>query len=232
MPNADRPGAPTCFAETIAALTERAAALAASGSRRLLGITGPPGAGKSTVCAAMIEALGERAALIGMDAFHLSNEQLIRLGRRDRKGAPDTFDVDGYVALLRRARAEADRTVYAPRFDRGIEESICAAVAIEPQVSLVITECNYLLMPDGGWQDVRPALDEVWCLEVSEQLTRQRVVARRQSFGTPPAQARAVTEQVDVRNAGLVAAHRERADLIVTVPDDPAAVAGHPKEPQ
>lgn len=210
---------------TIRALAERARELAADGRRRILGIAGPPGAGKSTVTAALLEALGDRAVVVGMDGFHLSNAELRRLGRRERKGAPDTFDVDGYVALLRRLSAQAEGTIHAPVFDRELEESIGSAVAVRADTPLVITEGNYLLLADHGWHEVRDLLDEVWYIDVDAETRRRRLVTRRLGHGHPLAEATAWVEHVDEPNASLVDATRERADLIVRIAEAPVATA-------
>ena len=138
------------------ALIARARALASAGGRAILGIAGPPGGGKSTLACAVADALGDGAVLVPMDGFHLAQDQLVRLGRRDRMGAPDTFDAAGYVALLRRLRA-ADEVVFAPAFRREIEEPIAGAIAVPPSVTLVVTEGNYLLLEDGDWALVRAA---------------------------------------------------------------------------
>ncbi len=199
----------------MAQLTERARALIASGERRILGITGPPGAGKSTLCSALLEALGDDAVLVGMDGFHYSNEELVRLGRRQRKGAPDTFDVDGYVALLRRLRSQSGATIYAPVFNRGVEASIGSAVPVFAETPLVITEGNYLLVTDDGWDEVGGCLDEVWYIEVAAPVRGQRLVLRRQSFGELVSDAEAWVAAVDERNAALVEPTRSQADLIV-----------------
>ena len=160
--SAREPVAPPLAAMSLDGLVERARALATGAPRRLLGITGPPGAGKSFVADAIVRALGSKAAGVGMDGFHLANRELERLGRRGRKGAPDTFDGAGYVALLRRLREPAGETVYAPRYEREIEEAIASTVAIGPQVALVVTEGNYLLLDSAPWADVRALLDEAW----------------------------------------------------------------------
>lgn len=206
-------------------LVDRARRLAASGQRRLLGLAGTPGAGKSTVSDALLAALGSDAVLVGMDGFHLANEELIRLGRRDRKGAPDTFDVDGYVALLDRIRAGHE--VYAPRFDRGLEESIGSAVLVPADVPLVITEGNYLLHDEHGWDAVASRLDEVWFLDIDAHARRERLVARRLSHDHPHDEAVAWVREVDEPNAAVVERGRRRADLIVTVSDAPAGGVGH-----
>ncbi|MFE7423447.1 nucleoside/nucleotide kinase family protein [Rhodococcus sp. NPDC057529] len=213
-------GEPAIFAATVAELADRARQLIAGGERRLLGITGSPGAGKSSLCVALAEALGEHAALVGMDGFHLANDELIRLGRRDRKGAPDTFDVDGYTALLRRLRQQDSEVIYAPTFNRGLEEPIGSAIPVRKQTPLVITEGNYLLMNSGGWEDVHPALDEVWYLDVPEQVREGRLIGRHQAFGKTYAHAQEWTREVDLRNADLIESTRHRADLLVEVLDD------------
>lgn len=205
-------------------LLERAARLAATGERRILGITGAPGCGKSTLAEALAVALNPEAAVVPVDGFHLSNAELVRLGRRDRKGAPDTFDVGGYVAALHRLRQRDDPVVHAPAFDRSLEEALAGAIPVAREVPLVITEGNYLLLNDGGWSSVAPLLDEVWYVEVDEVVRLERLVARHVSHGRSEKEARDWATGTDERNAALVATTRHRADLVVKLPDDvPAA---------
>lgn len=199
------------------ALVERAQALSAGGRRSLLGIVGPPGAGKSTLADALRERLGDAVAVVGMDGFHLAQDELVRLGRAERKGAPDTFDAFGYAALLRRLREPEGVAVYAPAFRREIEEPVAGAVCVGPDVQLIITEGNYLLLDEPGWRDARDALDEVWYLEPAEELRVERLVARHRAFGRADDAARAWVAAVDEPNARLVCTTRERADLVVTL---------------
>jgi pantothenate kinase len=199
----------------LAALLARARRLEAPGGRRLLGLTGPPGAGKSVLAAALVEALAPDAALVPMDGFHLAGAELARLGRGDRKGAPDTFDAAGYVALLRRLRDPAEDVVYAPDFRRDIEEPVAGAIPIPRRFSLVVTEGNYLLLADPPWSAARDLLDEVWYLEVPEPMRLERLVTRHAAYGKTPAEARAWALGSDSRNAELVARTRGRADLVV-----------------
>ncbi|MEV8240032.1 nucleoside/nucleotide kinase family protein [Microbacterium testaceum] len=206
-------------------LVSRARRLVDSGERRVLGLTGTPGAGKSTVSDALLAALGTDAVLVGMDGFHLANEELVRLGRRDRKGAPDTFDVEGYIALLDRIRA--GHAAYAPRFDRDLEESIGSAVLVPADVPLVITEGNYLLHDAFGWDAVASRLDEAWFLDVDADTRRDRLVARRLSHGHPREEAVAWVRDVDEANALIVERGRHRADLVITVTDAPSRIVGH-----
>ncbi|APU43824.1 MULTISPECIES: nucleoside/nucleotide kinase family protein [unclassified Streptomyces] len=197
-------------------LVERAAGLARRGGRRILGVAGPPGSGKSTLAARVAEALGPRtAAVVPMDGFHLAQAELHRLGRADRKGAPDTFDAAGYVALLLRLRASDGATVYAPAFDRSLEEPIAGSIPVPPDVPLVITEGNYLLHDAGEWAAVRPLLDESWYCAPDEDTRIRRLIERHVRHGKGPADARAWVGRSDEANARLVARCRHRADLVV-----------------
>ncbi len=193
----------------------RARRLAAAGERRLLGITGPPGCGKSTLSELVVAELGGRAQLVGMDGFHLAQAELARLGRQDRKGALDTFDGAGYVALLQRLRDATDDVVYAPEFRREIEEPVNAAVAVPRDVPLVITEGNYLLVDDGPWAQVRELLDEAWYVVQDEDTRLRLLIDRHIEFGKEPDFARDWVMRSDQRNAELVEATQSRADVLV-----------------
>jgi len=202
------------------ALVDRAVALLDEPGRVILGITGPPGAGKSTLVELLLprlrDALGpEAVGHLPMDGFHLADVQLDRLGLRERKGAPDTFDVDGYVAALRRLHDEPDRTLYVPGFERDLEQPVAAALAIPPSARLVVTEGNYLLLPDSSWERVRPLLAGAWYVDVADDVRRERLVRRHEQFGKTPDAARAWVADVDQPNAELVAATRDAADLVV-----------------
>lgn len=184
--------------------------------RRLLGITGAPGAGKSTLAARVAGLVGPPGAVVvPMDGFHLADVELVRRGLRDRKGAPETFDAWGYAALLARLRARPAEVVMAPAFERGLEQPLAGAIAVPPSAGLVVTEGNYLLLDDAPWRAVREQLDVVWHLHVDDALRRERLVARHVAFGKSPDAARAWVERVDEPNARLVEACADRADLVL-----------------
>lgn len=184
----------------------------ASGPRRLLGVVGAPGAGKSTLAALAAAALGERAQAVPMDGYHLAQAELVRLGRAQRKGAPDTFDAWGYAALLRRLRTQApDEVVYAPDFQRTLEEPVAGALPVWAQTPLIITEGNYLLLDDGPWAPVAGLLDEVWYLHVDADLRLERLAQRHQQFGRSRADALAWIASTDEPNARRIEAVRHRA---------------------
>ena len=196
-------------------IIDRARRLVGTGQRQLLGITGAPGAGKSTVAERVVAALGTDAVLVPMDGFHLADAELERLGRRDRKGAPDTFDAAGYVSLLRRLRDAGPDTVYAPVFDRGLEAAIAGSIAVPPSTALVVTEGNYLLLDEEPWRQVRPLLDEAWFVAVDPALRVERLIARHVAHGRSPAAAMEWVLRSDEANAALVERTRELADLVV-----------------
>ena len=198
-----------------AAFLSRIDALLAGGGRRLLGLVGAPGAGKSTLAQALLEAYVGVAQIVPMDGYHLANVELARLGRAGRKGAPDTFDADGYVALLRRLRAQRDdEIVYAPEFRREIEEPIAGAIAVLPSTRLVIAEGNYLLMDEGPWAQVAALLDDSWYVDIDPGLRQQRLVARHVQFGRSAGAAADWVQHTDEPNARRIEATRGRARVV------------------
>jgi pantothenate kinase len=195
-------------------LVARVVALSANTDRRvLIGIAGAPGSGKTSLAQVLTNRLGGFPAVahVPMDGFHLADAELARLGRADRKGAPDTFDVDGYGALL--ARIAAGEAVWAPGFERMLEQPIAQAIAVPQSTRVVISEGNYLLLPE--WRQVRRHFAEVWFSSVDEQLRLARLIARHVQFGKSPAEAARWVQRSDQRNAERVAPTAADADLLV-----------------
>lgn len=204
-------------------LAARAAALAeADPARRvLLGLVGAPGSGKSTLArrlANRLSARGVPAVRVPMDGFHLADVALLERGLLARKGAAETFDAYGYLALLRRLRAETDHDVLAPGFERDLEQPLAASITIAPEHRVVVTEGNYLLDADEPWPDVRRELDAVWFVDLDDGRRRSRLVTRHVKHGKSREDAQAWVDDVDEPNALRVIARREHADLVVPSP--------------
>lgn len=199
--------------QAVAALRLRLSA----GGRILLGVAGAPGAGKSTFSACLADAFAlEGALVVPMDGFHLGNAIIDGTPLKQRKGAPDTFDVGGYVSLLQRLRRRDEEVVYAPDFRRSIDEAVAASIAVPAAVPLIITEGNYLLSEDRAWQKVRAQLDEVWFIDTAPDLRVSRLVERHMLFGMDRPAAEAWAAGSDEANAKLIAATRHRADRTIT----------------
>ncbi|HEY3017190.1 MAG TPA: nucleoside/nucleotide kinase family protein [Gaiellaceae bacterium] len=196
------------------------AAVDAARGRFLLGIAGPPGAGKSTLAGALAGAVGDQrgdgiAVVAPLDGFHLSNEMLDRLGLRSVKGAPRTFDAAAFVAALRSVREEPAATVLWPDFDRVAEATVPDAIPIGPDARLVITEGNYLLLDQPGWREVRQLLDEVWYIDAPRDVLRRRLIERQVAGGRPEQDAVRHVDESDLPNAELVARTRQLADRVI-----------------
>lgn len=191
-------------------------------ARVVLGLTGAPAAGKSTLARYLVHAVDEQAGpgtagYLPMDGFHLSNAQLDRLGRRDRKGAPDTFDAHGYLAMVRRLLAETANPVYVPDYDRRLHEPIATQHVVEPHTRLVVTEGNYLAGDEEPWAGVRDLLAELWYVETDDQVRERRLHRRQLAGGASPNAAQEWVERSDRPNGELVKGMRANCTRVVQV---------------
>jgi pantothenate kinase len=200
-------------------LTERALRLS-TGGRALLGIVGEPGAGKSTFAEQLLAQLELRrpglAVAVSMDGFHLAQKVIERRGQASRKGTIETFDADGFLALLRRTRAETNGTVWWPEFDRDLEDAVAGAIEVAPHHQLVIVDGNFLLSTQGSWKQVRDVLDESWFLQALPASRRERLTRRYVSHGFTPQAARAKALGVDENTSALIRSTGSRADLVLS----------------
>jgi pantothenate kinase len=201
-------------------LVDLAVGLVGERRRAVLGITGAPGAGKSTLVDALLGAVAERCgedwvAHLPMDGFHLADVQLRRLGALDRKGAEHTFDGAGYAHTLGRVVSDPEEWIYVPGFERTLEQPLAAALVIPPSARLVVTEGNYLLLPSAPWTLARAQLAEVWFVTTEQDTRLERLIARHVEFGKAPAAAAEWVLTSDEANAEVVAATAGLADRVV-----------------
>lgn len=214
----------------LAGLASRIEAAATPGRRFVVGIAGSPGSGKTTLALSLVGHLNARrtgvAAHLPMDGFHLANDALERRGLRERKGAIETFDGWGFLAILGRLREETDHTIFAPSFRREVDEGIAGEIAIEPDVEIVVVEGNYLLVDRPPWAGVRPQLDVAWFCRTPPADREARLIDRHMRHGRTREAATTFAREVDGANALLIEASAARADLVVSgVTGEPEAVA-------
>lgn len=198
---------------------EIAAVIPRGSARTIVGIAGAPGSGKSTLAAELVPLLGGGAAVLGMDGYHLPQAALVELGRRDRMGAPDTFDVDAFVDTLASLRLD-DGTVTAPGFDRQREEPTPGAIVLPPSARTIVVEGNYLLHDELGWQRVAPLLDVSLFVHPDDGIRLQRLIDRHIRFGKSSDAAAAWATGPDEANARLIRSSSARADYVVELPTD------------
>lgn len=197
----------------------------------VIGVVGAPGAGKTTLVEGLVRELNKATpdpehqafAHVPMDGFHLSDQELTRLGLLNRKGAPETFDVHGYAATLQRLRSPRETVVYAPGFERTLEQPIAGVIPVFPSATTILTEGNYLLLDHPDWQQVRNQCNEIWYCEQEDDLRIQRLIQRHIQFGKTPAEAESWVHNVDEKNAQLIQSTRANADLVVTLEELGAA---------
>nr|WSY49154.1 nucleoside/nucleotide kinase family protein [Streptomyces sp. NBC_00886] len=200
------------------ALTERALRLARDG-RALLGIVGEPGAGKSTFAEQLLARLEiEQPGLtvaVSMDGFHLAHKVIEARGQVAVKGTIDTFDADGFVALLHRTRADTEHTVWWPEFDRDLEDAVAGAIEVAAQHRLVIVDGNFLLAARDPWRQIKNLLDESWFLDARPEPRRERLIRRYIGHGFTLEAARAKALGVDEETSSLIRTAVPRADLVL-----------------
>ena len=198
---------------TVDALARTIRAGATGPGRFITALAGPPGAGKSTLAAALVAALGPGARAVPMDGFHYDDAVLIARGLHRRKGAPETFDAAGFLHLMRRLRAGEE--VAIPIFDRSLELSRAAADVVTTDDRLLVIEGNYLLLDEDPWRDLAPLFDLTVWIDVSEAELDRRLVARWAHFGRDSAAARAWIDGNDMPNIRRVTRGSRAADVVI-----------------
>jgi pantothenate kinase len=192
--------------------------LEGSSPRTIIGIVGKPGAGKSTVVAEIQNQFESNdVAIIPMDGYHLSNEELIELGRRNRKGAPDTFDVAAFVSLLRKVRNEINKNHTFPIFHREIEASKEGEGLVPAGAKVVVVEGNYLFSQEYGWHEVFPLLDKSWFILIDDEIRMRRLIARHIAYGKTAQEAEEWSLGSDEMNARFIEKSANRAEKVINL---------------
>lgn len=213
-----RQAAETETPTSLTQLVARVRSLGSPGARVMVGLVGPPGSGKSTLAHALAAALSpDRALVVPMDGFHLAAEVIAGTELESRRGAPDTFDAGGFVHLLNRLRARDEEVVYAPRYERAIEDPIASAIPIPRDVNFLVVEGNYLLADSPLWRAAREHLDSVWFIDIEPEVRLSRLVARHVEFGKSHDEAVFWSDGSDEVNARLISVGRASADLVISV---------------
>lgn len=180
-------------------------------ARALIGIVGKPGAGKSTIVETIKSHFPQNViSIVSMDGFHLSNEILEATGKRERKGAPDTFDQEGFIALLTHLKTGGE-DIHFPIFHREIEASIADEGVVPKEVKIVLVEGNYLLSTEFGWAGVKDLLNSCYFLEIAEPVRLERLITRHINHGKSPEAARAWSLGSDESNAKFIDSTRHLA---------------------
>jgi pantothenate kinase len=199
---------------TPAALADEIRRRATGQGRFITALAGPPGAGKSTLAEHLVAALGPGARVVPMDGFHYDDMVLTARGHRDRKGAPHTFDVFGFLHLMTRLRSGGE--VAIPVFDRSLELSRAAADIVTDADRFLVVEGNYLLLDQDPWTGLAPFFDLTVSIEVSEAELERRLIARWLHFGKTPEEARAWAMSNDIPNARSVIHGSRPAQIVLT----------------
>lgn len=186
---------------------------AADHPRLLVGIAGAPASGKSTLAADLATRLGPHAAVLPMDGFHLDNEVLTQMGLFHRKGAPETFDANGFVDLLRKLRTTP--SLPYPTFDRAADKTVPNGGEIDAATRIVLIEGNYLLLDIAPWSSLADVFDLTVRLDVDREDLEQRLIARWLDHGLTQPEALARAQGNDLPNADFVAQHARPADLVL-----------------
>lgn len=187
----------------------------ANAARVIVAIAGPPAAGKSTIAEELVSFLPEgSAAVVPMDGFHYDDRVLDQIGWRQRKGAPETFDLDGYESLLKRLKA-ADADVAVPIFDRSMELSRGSAAIVPKEARFIITEGNYLLLDEAPWDKLAPLFDMTIFLDVPREEVERRLVQRWIDYGRGIEAGRAWIDSNDMPNVDRVLTKRRKADVTI-----------------
>ncbi len=191
-----------------------------NGPRKLIGLAGAPGSGKSTLARWLVDNLNNGAdeaiaAVLPQDGFHYDDRILKQRKCIAFKGAPDTFDTNGLLSMLKRALVEPEIAI--PVFDRELEISRNCAEVINPVTRLLIVEGNYLLLDRPEcWSRLRRYFDMTIYLDVPIEELQRRLMMRWLNHGYSEDLAKAKIMENDLPNAKFVIKNSVQANWIIS----------------
>lgn len=190
-------------------------------SRILIALAGPPGSGKSTVAAQVVERLNQdskksnSAVALPMDGFHLTRAALSRMSNSDeafaKRGVHWTFDAEGVVRLISALHTTRDdRSIIhlAPSFDHERKDPVEQSLKIGPEVEIIIIEGNWLLFDEPPWSTISEIMDDTWFVDVDPEVAKARIAKRHIECGIETSWEEAIhrTTSNDMVNGDLVRA--------------------------
>ena len=201
--------------DALTLLHREAAGLLARPGRTVLGIAGGPGTGKSTIAQKLAAALGDVAAYVPMDGFHMKHARLELLGTVADKGMPHTFEGAAFAEFLAALKA-ATGAMNGPGYSRKIEDVVEDAFTVPATAKLLVVEGNYLLLATAPWWRVKPLIDRAIYLEIPVEMVRARLMKRHAEEGLfTEERNRAHIERVDLVNYDTIQRSRPRADIAI-----------------
>ncbi|MDA9991146.1 hypothetical protein N9E48_10120 [Paracoccaceae bacterium] len=186
----------------------------------VVAIAGPPASGKSTLSKALSNHLNGindlRSVVVPMDGFHLDNDRLDDLSLRHRKGAPETFDFNGFATLLRRL-GRSSQAIYYPTFDRVLDKAIAGKGVVYPEDQVILVEGNYLLLDVQPWSQLKALFDHSIFINIPIDVLRSRLIQRWLDLDHTPEEAKARALSNDIPNAALVCDGSIKADQLMSL---------------
>lgn len=196
--------------------------------RVIIALSGPPGSGKSTIAATVVQRLNSLctkpfAITIPMDGFHYPKKYLDALPNHEeyaRRGSHWAFDAKGVLHLIKalhHSKTTLREIIHAPQFDNSVADPVEGVICVSPEISLIILEGNHMAYNVDPWSEVDKYVDDVWSVDVDPETARQRIARRHIESGIERAWEDAIrrAENNDLPNAFDIRTPLVRSVLVV-----------------